>query len=438
MIGSFPYSDVDKFFTEINDLLNTNKKKIGNRVGWHQFIGEDKVGDVATAQGLLINQYTGQPTDKECKETLINTQIIDSVNNTGCWAFISNSDTPLVSATSWITTAIIASGEPVSSEVIQKAVNWINHNQNDDGGWGPNKGLPSRIYDTFLATRVLKAIDPYNSYENNNLRNARRWIAEAQNQDGGWGETESGLSTPVHTAYALIALSDNSNPTNDILLKNGKRYLYSQWQPLDAWEHTSCTEVYEIFKDGNSSSLNRISIEHYSTPWAISALLLCGESIINKKLFKSLKWLLTRALNGDFKSSDTKPNGRFWAMHDTVFALQTFKNKSVNYGFERMVFINKFIFFSTGKTQLVSFLIITAPIFLLGLIFGLLVDEDKSMHIFNLISANKQYIGRIIWAMLILLPLLLAKIKIITWKDAIIGVLIPAVLGITFDMFIMS
>jgi hypothetical protein len=439
LIGSFPFLDVDNLFTEINDLLLTNIKKKADRVGWHQFIGEDKVGDVATAQGLLIHHYTGQPTNEACKRTLIDAQIQDPTENTGCWAFISNSDTPLVSATSWITLAIIASGEPISSDVIEKAINWIKLNQNDDGGWGPRKGLSSRIYDTYLAARVLKTIDPYHSNENIHIRNACRWISEAQNQDGGWGEIQGSVSTSIHTAFALLAISESKSPNNEFILKKGKKYLYSQWNPKDAWEHTSCTEVYEIFKDENASSLNRISMEYYPTPWVISALLHCGESIINKKLLKSLKWLLSVAKAGNFKSSSSKPNGHFWAIHDTIFALQIFKNRTVNYGFERMIYINKFIFFSTGKTRLMSLLIIASPIFLVGSLFGLLLNGDQGVHIFNLmISANKKYVGWGIWALIILLISLSAKLKIITWKDAIIGVVVPSILAITYDILIDS
>ncbi|TYS67461.1 squalene--hopene cyclase [Sutcliffiella horikoshii] len=113
---------------------------------------------------------------------------------------------------------------PQESDVFQKAREWFEHNQEENGSWYGRWGN-CYIYGTWAAITGLKAIGV--SSDNPLISRGVKWLLSIQNEDGGWGEScESDSkkryvplhhSTPSQTAWALDALISASEiPTPKI------------------------------------------------------------------------------------------------------------------------------------------------------------------------------------------------------------------------------
>ena len=72
LFQSISFSDITEVYQKVLKLLDRDIKIISNRTGWHQFIEEQKVGDAATAQGILIYDYLNHSHRllKDCLTTL--------------------------------------------------------------------------------------------------------------------------------------------------------------------------------------------------------------------------------------------------------------------------------------------------------------------------------------------------------------------------------
>lgn len=98
-------------------------------------------------------------------------------------------------------------------QIIKRGVDWLLHNQKEDGSWYGRWGI-YYIYGTWAAVTGMSAIGM--APEHPAMQKAVKWLHETQNPDGGWGEScksdsekqyvPLGASTRTHTAWALDAL----------------------------------------------------------------------------------------------------------------------------------------------------------------------------------------------------------------------------------------
>lgn len=121
-------------------------------------------------------------------------------------------DSSLLNDDFWGMMALVAAGEPATSEVIQKSKNFILSNQNDDGGWSYGVGGLSEVDDTAAAIMALiTAGQPANSEP---ITKALNYIKSTQQDDGGflsWGSTNS--ATDSWAIAAIVAAGQD--PTSD-------------------------------------------------------------------------------------------------------------------------------------------------------------------------------------------------------------------------------
>ena len=102
---------------------------------------------------------------------------------------------------------------PQESEIFQKAKEWFERNQEENGSWYGRWGN-CYIYGTWAAITGLKAIGV--SSDDFIIKRAVKWLLSIQNKNGGWGESCASdikkryiplhESTPSQTAWALDAL----------------------------------------------------------------------------------------------------------------------------------------------------------------------------------------------------------------------------------------
>ncbi|HDM44967.1 MAG TPA: hypothetical protein ENG07_00530, partial [Candidatus Bathyarchaeota archaeon] len=102
----------------------------------------------------------------------------------------------------WGILALISAGEAANSTIIQETKEFIEHNQNEDGGWGWAVGVGSDVDDTAAALMALIAAgEPLNS---TTVGRGLEYLKENQQNDGGfpsWGVTNS-----ASDSWAICAL----------------------------------------------------------------------------------------------------------------------------------------------------------------------------------------------------------------------------------------
>jgi len=124
-------------------------------------------------------------------------------------------DPPSVDVTAHVIEALMPMRDQDSriSSALTAAIAYIKSEQEDDGSWFGRWGV-NHIYGTAAVLPALQVFgeDMQQSY----IQRAARWMAEHQNDDGGWGEScasymddsqrGAGVSTASQTAWALMTL----------------------------------------------------------------------------------------------------------------------------------------------------------------------------------------------------------------------------------------
>jgi Squalene-hopene cyclase C-terminal domain/Squalene-hopene cyclase N-terminal domain len=428
-------SEIQQAYHRAFDLLQKDCKQVNNRVGWHQYLGENRVGDVATAQGILLMQCMSysSPQLPELIRTLRESQHAD-----GGWTFSTSRNVPTVEATVWVMLGLLSSGMAKEDPVLLRGRDWLIGNQNGDGGWGPKSSLESRVYVTFLACRCLahfesqtsqRVLVPY-------LRNALNWLLEARNKkDGGWGEHSSRNieceSTIVHTAYALLTLKTLDKSLEDEEIRQGIRFLYRHWDEQVMWQGAKTIEHYDLPRQG-SQTIPRVTIEYFPTAWTIIALLSVGESALRKEIFISVRWLLKQQKEDGCWPLDSIQPDRLWAIHDAVLALSTFISHLISsQTADRLVLLDDVLLISSSahKGSFLRQMVLTAlPLLAIGVIAGFLLSTLIVSHNTALISWLGKY-----WSWLLLCAVVIGvvpsvKLRLLSTRDAIFAIIIPILL----------
>ncbi|MBM7096203.1 squalene--hopene cyclase [Bacillus sp. H-16] len=126
---------------------------------------------------------------------------------------------------------------------IDRAVNWLEQNQETDGSWYGRWGV-CYIYGTWAA---LTGLDAAGFSQNRpSVKKAVDWLSSIQNEDGGWGEScvsdtrktymPLGSSTLSQTAWAVDALTATHKKPADAV-RRGVNYLVSNLNRND-WTTT--------------------------------------------------------------------------------------------------------------------------------------------------------------------------------------------------------
>jgi len=443
MFQVLSFKDISHLYQKTIRLLEQDVKTIDGRTGWHQFIGREKVGDVATAQGLLIFAYLERSfrLKKDLVKTLIEAQFQGTeAENMGGWSFLSSRDTPTAEPTVWAILGLLAAGESTDSDVLIKSREWLKNNQNGDGGWGPRKDLASRISTSFLACRALSILEPEAIVDNSPwVRNLIRWTRDSRNVDGGWAATStSTTSTLIHTAFALMTLHTLGLDRVTQEMQEGIRYLYSQWDPQKMWENIHQVEQYEIPKD--TTAWTRVTFQYFTTAWVTIALLTVGESVFEEEVFSSIRWIVNNQNeDGSWTFNDIEGR-RLWAIHDGILAITTFISKVASHetSEQAILFNNAMILIESERVQTARrvFFAVIFCFVLIGILIGIIFGAGTGLH---------KYIGSWIqasWAWLVLglyvvsaFPL--AKFRVISWKDAWMGIILPGIL-IVVQLFLVA
>lgn len=121
-------------------------------------------------------------------------------------------DPPSVDVTGHVVEALAGIGYSPDDPVVERGVNFILSEQEEDGSWFGRWGV-NYIYGTWCALTALAACGFTAS--NPRVKAALKYLADRQNPDGGWGESATTYmqndcaspSTASQTAWAVLAIS---------------------------------------------------------------------------------------------------------------------------------------------------------------------------------------------------------------------------------------
>jgi squalene-hopene/tetraprenyl-beta-curcumene cyclase len=165
-------------------------------------------------------------------------------------------------------------GFALDNPQIEKALQYIRSQQENDGSWYGRWGV-NYIYGTWQVLRGLRALN----FDMNQpwLLKARDWLESVQHEDGGWGERcntyddpvfkGQGPSTASQTAWAvmgLLAFDDPHRPS----VQRGIDYLVRTQNPDGSWseEETTGTGFPKVFY---------LKYDMYRNSWPLLALATC-------------------------------------------------------------------------------------------------------------------------------------------------------------------
>ena len=263
---------------------------------------------------------------------------------------------PITQCTAWVLMALLEYAEKVLAlktwedvgrellRRVERAIKWLKDNQNDDGGWGlwKDEEHGSRVYPTAVAVRALIRAFKFLrriGYDatflldlKNCIERGVRWLLGARGAKGAWGFVpEAHEVYPAHTAHAFITLYEWYELTGELGSRDFKlmsdeirAFLLEEISDERLW--APCAELISDIEDPIAGGGREIGTTHFSTPWCIMALCLCGLSILDQPLLNAVESLLSlqdEETGAFFFGRDAKRTGdkRIWATHDAITAL---------------------------------------------------------------------------------------------------------------------
>ncbi len=137
-------------------------------------------------------------------------------------------------------------GWPAAHPVIQRAVNFLLHDQCADGSWYGRWGV-NYVYGT---SGVLRGLETVALTARDYCKRAVDWLRAVQNSDGGFGESiasyydaslkAKGASTPSQTAWGLIGLLAAAEHT-DPAVSRAVSFLLTQQNADGSWDEREFT-----------------------------------------------------------------------------------------------------------------------------------------------------------------------------------------------------
>lgn len=321
--------NVDGIINACTKTLDDNHRHIGSDAGWHQHLGSHKVGIVATAMALLYYQMVS----RECPEKEENLEFLRKKRNIdGGWPYISNTNGDSnVESTCWVLCALHQYDAQLYSREIEDGTTWLltqyDQREDIDSGWPFMRDSLSRIYLTAFVLRTLKKLgkDSRQEYES-----AKKWLINAQNDDGGWGELPERGSSLFFTCYCILTLMECGIGVDDIMMVNAFGWLDRKMSETNIYD-SSLICYLEFIEKGTRGERIRIPFFHYVLPYVVMAYLKLGKK--GGMVLDAMRVLIERSSKGKIEHPMLE-NSRIipiWALYDTVSAYKYFKDSFKNW-----------------------------------------------------------------------------------------------------------
>ncbi|OEU63842.1 MAG: hypothetical protein BA867_00715 [Desulfobacterales bacterium S5133MH16] len=223
------YRVVDEAF----EYLGSQQSNSNGKRGWHQFLESGKIGNIATAQILILylSFRRAIPSLDSCLASFEENrrEIIWKSEKIVGWSYLSSGPAvPCIEPTCWVCLAYQALSIPETVKLQSEVRAFLNATKivSQDGvSWGYTPWTEPRVSPTCAAIRVLSRIGDLKL-----VGEALRWLLSARDSQGLWGPTSKANATITHTSLAVLALKQAGYaPTNPALI-NGYSFLKNRLQ----------------------------------------------------------------------------------------------------------------------------------------------------------------------------------------------------------------
>jgi hypothetical protein len=256
-IGLILEEDFHRTIDEVFEYLASQRNHTNGKSGWHQFLESGKIGNIATAQVLILHKQYDRPVPDvdSCLAWFeaSRRQIAWRDKTSTGWSYLSSGPAvPCIEPTCWVYLAYRALGldtDPVKQNV-RTFLSSTKHASEHGVAWGFAPWTEPRVLPTCMGIRVLSRIE-----DQRLLDEAVRWLIAARNSQGAWGPTAKSEQSLTHTALAVTALIDAGYSSSNPIVRNGRDVLLEglskgtgSRQPKDWVEHnmSAFVEIVDI------------------------------------------------------------------------------------------------------------------------------------------------------------------------------------------------
>lgn len=321
-ISTVSADDIRSCLTKSRDLLLRTLVDTGSLIGWRQFLRDsDRIGTYGTACGLIAYCAVA-PEDSDIIHRVAKGLATRQLEN-GAW------DSPtiasgvgLTTATCYSSMALRRSGVIGSAESLEKAAAWLRSVTGVNGGVSPCLGMQTyTVVCSSLALRTLVELGI--EYNSSTVNRIAWWLQNAQNADGGFGETRDAQSTIHHTAEAILALCAvrQAIPGTRETLQSAEAYLHSSWE-LGQNAHKDVVYI----RDGD----REVMLPHtFQSDGLLMQAELCFADIgFESRLKEMANWLVRQQKQGGWRHNAVPGKTPSWAIMESVVGLSEYLRSS--------------------------------------------------------------------------------------------------------------
>jgi hypothetical protein len=406
---------VDRQIRAAVDLLRRTYHPVDDQHGgWYHDLTNAPPGPVATALALLAFRLAGQrfASADQCWAFLRDRQIVsrDPLRGGG-WASNTTAAQPTVEATA-VVVRLLGDGSygfAGFAPDAASAVAFLANHQNDDGGWGSLRGNPSRTVVTTEALLALVSLCP----DHPAIDSGIRWLMTHQAPAGGWGETPASPSTVAHSSLALQALVRCRADLVDAgAAARAYEWLTSRLSTDTGAEIHVHVETYNIITTAKARQRTvqwRETMHHHGLALAASALLRHPDRLPAAALRHALAVILrTQQPTGTWADADHSPAPALWPTWYCLAALLDLRHADLLRAGDTLVWLDHATVIrhaSAGSRDLTA-----------------LVASPRRRRLAAFIRRRW---GSLVLALGVLVSIAVAATGLVAWSTALLGLLLP-------------
>jgi len=275
-IGLILKEDLYRVIDEAFEYLRSQQITDAGKSGWHQFLESGKIGNVATAQIMILYKYFNKHISalESCLAFLEANRksIFWQGEKISGWSYVSSGPpVPCIEPTCWVFWAYQHLILPQIQEIESDVYDFLKATRiesREGCSWGFTPWTEARISPTCTALRVLSKIGDRQLVEA-----TIRWLLAARDSQNAWGASSNNIATPTHTSLAIRALKDAGYSPKNPVLVDAYSFLIEQFKK---WITTKQAQAYFSHLSGISEiievpafstlSINPTRIQYYYNP----------------------------------------------------------------------------------------------------------------------------------------------------------------------------
>ena len=324
------HKEIGDVISQASIYLKENERTIienGKTIhGWHQHLGSNKIGVVATAMAILFFKNISKhpiPNEDDCLQFILDMQHAD-----GGWGFITNTDANSnLLATCWAirTLSLYAN---IYQAAIDKGLKWIfdrkSFGKGQDSGWSLYGAGESQTFATCFALQTIKELKKDNEY-NATVQSALQWLRETQDDSGAWRQNSAGSHSVFMTAMAVMTLGWYGKETDKKFVEKGLQCIKQRIDERGLASNVMESEM-ELVEETVDGKRLRTPYFHYTIPYVVCAFMFAGHGD-DVTVIRCLRLLKERMNNGHWKHPfiEDEDSAPIWALYDSVLAFCQFK-----------------------------------------------------------------------------------------------------------------